>query len=81
MSLFKVTLTYTLVAVGETAHDAIWNAEEGVCDSEPDASAVEVITTIDEVPWGWKSAYPWGGDGEKTCRQLLAIPPAPEDKP
>ena len=66
MPLFKVEKIYYVVAdneddAGETRVDDLM-----ACDT-----SVAPITRVKDILYGWRTAYPFGGDGDMTCEEIV----------
>jgi hypothetical protein len=72
--LYKVRVEVDLMVIAEDANEAEWvggqraSEEAGNGSAYVEASLVRFPGKLGE----WATVYPYGGDGEKTCAQVLA---------
>ncbi|MFH1690586.1 MAG: hypothetical protein ABIE42_10190 [Candidatus Eisenbacteria bacterium] len=72
--LFRVTISATVYILAEDENEAEDEARE--LHSEETGRTIRADEATD-VPDVWEDSYPFGGDGTKTCREILD---APEDE-
>lgn len=79
MKIFEVSVMKTIYVLAETEREA--ELEAGTYESEEDGDihVEREITAVDQIPEEWKDAYPYGGDGEMSIRDILVqpLPPPP----
>ena len=74
MKLWLVTISYEVIATGETSGFAISNAADGIREDYDsnygDSDATEVVS-VSQVPGPWREAIPYGAEDDKTISQIL----------
>ncbi len=75
MSLYKITVEYTIMIEAETERDAELDVERFVGEdgTNPDLSHAVEVKTVKQVPKDWVDAIPFGGDtkDDRTCKERL----------
>lgn len=71
-NLYKVQLEYTIMVLSENEDEAEREAMHNVREEEPDLRLAEVIENKKDLPREWFGCYPYGGECDQTCEELLS---------
>jgi hypothetical protein len=74
VKLFRVRCVVNLVVLAEDEPAALEIAErEAEAEASNGLQSMEIapVDRIEDLPSGWRGSYPYGGDGEATCREIL----------
>ena len=77
MKIFEVSITKTIYVQAETERGAELEAATYESEEDGDIHVEREITSLNELPDDWKDAFPYGGDGEMSLRELLTPPDPP----
>jgi hypothetical protein len=72
--LFRVVVEVELFVVADSHAEAMLTAVRNVRDEAENRPHIqaEEVEHLDEVPADWRNAYPYGGDGKRTCGAIAA---------
>lgn len=76
--LFRVNCVVDMVVLADNENDAADLAEYHARDEVNNGLEIWSIVPIEkaeQLPSGWRGAYPYGGDGEKMCREIIGDKP------
>lgn len=73
--LFRVDVSFTGCVMADSEEDAIHvylSDALNLPDDPPSFETVSPINTIEQIPEGWHSSLPWGGDNDDTVSNIAA---------